>query len=131
MNNERVRKFIIVDDKNEIITSYKNMCVIEAGHDENSKYSIFGFLYLQMILFGIAWGLLGKFIPKLLGYKEMGFLEGMIFGGIPFFVATFIENDIHTWLSWAFLLGSLPMIEGILVALKIKSENRYIKKKNE
>ena len=107
------------------------MRVIEPGLDENSEHYILAFLYLQMALFGVIWGLLGKFIPKVLGYKKISFLEGMLFGGIPFFVATFTEYDIHTWLSWAFLIGSLPMIEGILVALKIKSEDRYLKKKNE
>lgn len=128
MNNEIVRNYKIVEDVDAEVASYKEFRVVEEGHDENSEYSILAFLYLQMALFAVIWGLLTKFIPMLLGYKKSSFLEGLIFGGIPFFVATFTEFNFHTWLSYAFLLGSLPMIEGVMVALRIKSEDRYIKK---
>lgn len=81
-------------------------------------------LIVQLVIFGIFWGLCTKFIPKLFGNEYSSFFKGFLYGAIPFLLAIFLTNEIHSWLAYGFWLGILPVIEAIILGRDSKKINK-------
>ena len=85
-------------------------------------------LIVQLVIFGIFWGLCTKLIPKLFGNEYSSFFKGFLYGAIPFLLAIFLTNEIHSWLAYGFWLGILPVIEGIILGMNKYATFSFLKK---
>ena len=105
-----IDKIKIIKYENQLEKS-KNYVYPVGAKKPNSMMSV---LVVQAIIFGLFWGLCTKFIPKIRGNEYSSFFEGFLYGAIPFLVAVFLPNEIHSWLAFGFWLGILPLIEGVV-----------------
>lgn len=108
-----------IDENGEFGDGFENIHIIL----ENPKRNTYMLDFFQMVILGVVWGLLSKVVPRLFGYKNSSFGEGMIYGAMPFLIAIFQIGVSHAYLEYAFLLGIVPMIKGILLGSAGKKVN--------
>lgn len=110
------------NENDEVEGELENINIILESSKEKDG-SVFLVDFFQMVILGGAWGLLSKVVPRLFGYKNSSFGEGMIYGAMPFLIAIFQIGVSHAYLEYAFLLGIVPMIKGILLGIAGKKVN--------
>lgn len=119
--NEEVYYAGFIDDsssqEDDGVEQEKDRNIVVLLNPEREADIMFLFDLIQMIIVGVACGLLSKNVPKIFGYEKTSFGEGMLYGGILFFVAILQYDRPHLYLEYSFLLGIVPMIKGILLGV--------------
>ena len=111
-----IDKIKIIKFEDQIVKRKNYVYPVDAKTQENVRIV----LIVQLVIFGLFWGLCTKFIPKLCGNEYSTFFKGALYGALPFLVAVFMMGEIHAWLAWGFWLGFLPVIEGVIIGIQNK-----------
>ncbi|MCR5629936.1 hypothetical protein [Eubacterium sp.] len=113
-----IDKIKIIDFEDQIVKRRDYTYAI----GEKAMKNVRNLLIVQLVIFGVFWGLCTKLIPKLFGNEYSSFFKGFLYGAISFFVAIFLPYEIHSWLAYGFWLGILPVIEGVVLGMNSKKE---------